>query len=135
MESTYTMWERRLEVPVARATYEIHAAGASLEVAGALHRPLGSPVLVLERISHGKDDKALEVAEFYNRPERYRFSLTLPRNRAGPRRRDRRAACDRLTSAADGTRPQSLSQFSTHSSVTHGSSPSIRKATGRNMFS
>ncbi|MDM4140007.1 MULTISPECIES: GntR family transcriptional regulator [Mycobacterium] len=84
MESTYTMWERRLEVPIARANYEIHAAGASLEVAGALNLPLGSPVLVLERTSYGHDDKPLEVVEFHYRPERYRFSVTLPRTVPGP---------------------------------------------------
>lgn len=84
MESTYTMWERRLGIPVARASYEIHAAGASVEVAGALNLPLGSPVLVLERISYGKDDKPLEVVEFHYRPERYRFSVTLPRTMPGP---------------------------------------------------
>lgn len=84
MESTYTMWERRLEVPVARANYEIHAAGASLEVAGALNLPLGSPVLVLERTSYGHDGTPLEVVEFHYRPERYRFSVTLPRTVPGP---------------------------------------------------
>ncbi|BBZ72075.1 GntR family transcriptional regulator [Mycobacterium paraseoulense] len=84
MESTYTMWERRLDVPVARATYEIHAAGASLDVAGALNLPLGSPVLVLERVSFGTDDKPLEVVEFHYRPERYRFSVTLPRTMPRP---------------------------------------------------
>ncbi|OCB41090.1 GntR family transcriptional regulator [Mycobacterium malmoense] len=84
MESTYTMWERRLGVPVVRATYDIHAAGASVEVAGALNLPLGSPVLVLERVSYGSDDKPLEVVEFHYRPERYRFSVTLPRTMPAP---------------------------------------------------
>jgi GntR family transcriptional regulator len=84
MESTYTMWERRLDIPISRANYEIHAAGASLEVAGALHLPLGSPVLVLERTSYSHDDKPLEVVEFHYRPERYRFSVTLPRTVPSP---------------------------------------------------
>jgi GntR family transcriptional regulator len=84
MESTYTMWERRLGVHIARATHEIHAAGASLEVAGALNLPLGSPVLVLERTSYTDDDKPLEVVEFHYRPERYRFSVTLPRTMPEP---------------------------------------------------
>ncbi|WP_084020355.1 GntR family transcriptional regulator [Mycobacterium avium] len=84
MESTYTMWERRLDTPIARANYEIHAAGASVEVAGALNLPLGSPVLVLERTSYGHDDTPLEVVEFHYRPERYRFSVTLPRTVPGP---------------------------------------------------
>ncbi|MEB4207787.1 GntR family transcriptional regulator [Mycobacterium sp. 94-17] len=79
MESTYTLWERRLDIPISRAAYEIHAAGASLEVAGALNLPMGSPVLVLERTSYGQDDKPLEVVEFHYRPERYRFSVTLSR--------------------------------------------------------
>lgn len=83
MESTYTMWER-LGVHIARATHEIHAAGASLEVAGALAVPLGSPVLVLERTSYTDDGKPLEVVEFHYRPERYRFSVTLPRTMPGP---------------------------------------------------
>ncbi len=68
MESTHTMWELRLGVSIARATYEIHATGASLEVAGALGLPLGSPVLVLERTCYGNDDKPLEVVEFHYRP-------------------------------------------------------------------
>ena len=84
MESTYTMWERRLGIPVARATHEIHAAGASIDVAGALGLPLGSPVLVLERTSYTPDDKPLEVVEFHYRPERYRFSVSLPRTMPGP---------------------------------------------------
>lgn len=36
------MWERRLGVRIAGAKHEIHAAGASLEVAGALGLPLGA---------------------------------------------------------------------------------------------
>jgi GntR family transcriptional regulator len=84
MESTYTMWEQRLGVRIARATHEIHAAGASLEVAAALDLPLGSPVLVLERTSYTDDGKPLEVVEFYYRPERYRFSVTLPRTMPEP---------------------------------------------------
>jgi GntR family transcriptional regulator len=84
MESTYTMWERRLGVHIARATHEIHAAGASVEVAAALDLPLGSPVLILERTSYSDDDKPLEVVDFHYRPERYRFSVTLPRTMPEP---------------------------------------------------
>ncbi|HZE16170.1 MAG TPA: GntR family transcriptional regulator [Mycobacterium sp.] len=84
METSYTMWGQRLGVRIARATHEIRAAGASLEVAGALGLPLGSPVLVLERVSYTDEDKPLEVVEFHYRPERYRFSVTLPRQVPGP---------------------------------------------------
>jgi GntR family transcriptional regulator len=83
-ETTYTMWELRLGVHIARATHEIHAAGASPEVADALDLAVGSPVLVLERTSYTDDDKPLEVIEFLHRPERYRFSVTLPRTMPGP---------------------------------------------------
>jgi GntR family transcriptional regulator len=83
MESTYTMWER-VGVHIAQATHEIHAAGASLDVAAALDLPLGSPVLVLVRTSYTDDDKPLEVVEFHYRPERYRFSVTLPRKMPAP---------------------------------------------------
>ncbi|WP_454560889.1 Rv0792c family HTH-type transcriptional regulator [Mycobacterium haemophilum] len=84
METSYTMWEQRLGVHIARATHDIHAAGASLDVAAALDLPLGSPVLVLERISYTDDDKPLEVVEFHYRPERYQFSVTLPRTMPAP---------------------------------------------------
>jgi GntR family transcriptional regulator len=83
-ETTYTMWEQRLGVHIARATHEIHAAGASAEVADALDLAVGSPVLVLERTSYTDDDKPLEVVEFHYRPERYRFSVTLPRTMPEP---------------------------------------------------
>jgi GntR family transcriptional regulator len=83
-ETTYTMWEQRLGVHIARAAHEIHAAGASAEVAAALDLAVGSPVLVLERTSYTDDDKPLEVVEFHYRPERYRFSVTLPRTMPEP---------------------------------------------------
>lgn len=83
MESTYTMWER-LGVHIAHAKHEIRAASASLDVAGALDLPLGSPVLVLERTSYTDDDRPIEVVDFHYRPERYRFSVTLPRTMSGP---------------------------------------------------
>lgn len=83
-ETTYTMWERRLGVHIARATHEIHAAGASPEVAEALALTVGAPVLVVDRISYSDADKPLEVVVFHHRPERYRFSVTLPRTVAGP---------------------------------------------------
>lgn len=83
-ETTYTMWERRLGVHIARATHEIYAAGASPEVADALQLGAGAPVLIVDRISYSDNDKPLEVVVFHHRPERYRFSVTLPRTVAGP---------------------------------------------------
>jgi GntR family transcriptional regulator len=83
-ETTYTMWEQRLGVRIARATHEIQAAGASPEVADALGLPVGSPVLVLERTSYSDHDKPIEVVVFHYRPEWYRFSVTLPRTMPGP---------------------------------------------------
>ena len=83
-ETTYTMWEQRLGVQIARATHEIHAAAASGDVAEALGLAVGSPVLVLERTSYTDDDKPLEVVVFHYRPERYTFSVTLPRTMPGP---------------------------------------------------
>jgi len=78
MESTYTMWEQRLGVRIAHAKHEIHAAGASVEVAGALDLPLGAPVLVLERISYTHDDRPIEVVIPLS-SRAVRVSVTLPR--------------------------------------------------------
>lgn len=83
-ETTYTMWEQRLGVRIGTATHEIHAAGASPEVADALGLSEGAPVLVLERISYTVDGKPLEFVIFHHRPERYGFSMTLARELPGP---------------------------------------------------
>jgi GntR family transcriptional regulator len=82
-ETTYTMWEQRLGVRIDSATHEIHAAGASPEIAAALGLSEGAPVLVLRRTSYTVKDKPLEVVVFHHRPERYEFSVTLPRMMPG----------------------------------------------------
>jgi GntR family transcriptional regulator len=78
-ETTYTMWEQRLGTRIAEARHEIHAAGASADVATALGIDEGAPVLVLDRISFDHDNRPLEVVVFHYRPDRYGFSVTLPR--------------------------------------------------------
>jgi GntR family transcriptional regulator len=82
-ETTYTMWEQRLGVRIGSATHEIHAAGASSEIAAALGLSEGAPVLVVRRTSYTDKDKPLEVVVFHHRPERYEFSVTLPRTMPG----------------------------------------------------
>ncbi|ORB84192.1 GntR family transcriptional regulator [Mycobacterium kansasii] len=83
-ETTYTMWEHRLGIRIAKATHDISAAGASAEVAAVLELPVGAPVLVLDRTSYGEDGTPLEVVVFHYRPDRYRFSVTLPRTVSDP---------------------------------------------------
>src|SRR3984893_109568 len=82
-ETTYTMWEQRLGVRIGSATHEIHAAGASPEIAAALGLSERAPVLVLRRTSYTDKGKPLEVVVFHHRPERYEFSVTLPRTIPG----------------------------------------------------
>jgi GntR family transcriptional regulator len=82
-ETTYTMWEQRLGVRIGSATHEIHAAGATSEIAAALGLSEGAPVLVLRRTSYTDKGKPLEVVIFHHRPERYEFSVTLPRTIPG----------------------------------------------------
>jgi GntR family transcriptional regulator len=82
-ETTYTMWEQRLGVRIGSATHEIHAAAASPEIAAALGLSEGAPVLVLWRTSYTDKDEPLEVVVFHHRPERYEFSVTLPRMMPG----------------------------------------------------
>src|ERR1700733_7492941 len=82
-ETTHTMWEQRLGVRIGSATHEIHAAGASPAIAAALGLSEGAPVLVLRRTSYTDKGKPLEVVVFHHRPERYEFSVTLPRTVPG----------------------------------------------------
>ncbi|MCV7164515.1 GntR family transcriptional regulator [Mycobacterium stomatepiae] len=83
-ETTYTMWEQRLGVRIGTASHEIHAAGASPDVAEALDLSEGAPVLVLERTTYTVGGEPLEVVVFHHRPERYGFSMTLARETSGP---------------------------------------------------
>lgn len=53
------------------------------DVADALGLAVGSPVLVVDRTSYTNDGKPLEVVVFHHRPERYQFSVTLPRTLPG----------------------------------------------------
>lgn len=78
-ETTYTMWEQRLDTRIAEARHEIRAAGASTDVATALGVDEGAPVLVLDRVSFDHNGRPLEVVVFHYRPDRYGFSVTLPR--------------------------------------------------------
>lgn len=78
-ETTYTMWESRLGVRIKEARHTIHAAGASPEVAKALGIRKGAPTMVLERLTFAHDGQPLELVIFHFRPERYAFSVTLPR--------------------------------------------------------
>ena len=83
-ETTYTMWEQRIGIPIGTATHEIHAAAASADVADALGLSEGAPVLVLERTSYTTSGKPLEFVVFHHRPERYGFSMTSAREIPSP---------------------------------------------------
>ena len=61
----------------------VTAAGASPDVATALEIDDGAPTLVLERVSFDHDDHPLEVVVFHYRPERYGFTVMLPRAVSG----------------------------------------------------
>jgi GntR family transcriptional regulator len=82
-ETTYTMWEHRLGVRIKEALHQIHAAGAPADVAAALEIEEGAPTLVLERVSYAHDGRPLEVVVFHYRPERYGFTVVLPRTISG----------------------------------------------------
>jgi GntR family transcriptional regulator len=84
VETTYTMWEQRIGIPIDNAIHEIHAAAASRDVAAALGIAEGAPVLVLERTSFTAAGKPLEFVIFHHRPERYGFSVTSTRQTPSP---------------------------------------------------
>jgi GntR family transcriptional regulator len=71
----YAILQDILGEKVARAELGIVARSADPEESRLLELPAGSPVLVLERISYGPADQALEISRFSIRPENYRFRL------------------------------------------------------------
>ena len=77
-ETTYTIWERA-GVPISGATHSIRAGRADKEDAKALAVQRGDPVLILDRVTYGKDGRPLEFVMYHYHWQRYEFSVDAPR--------------------------------------------------------
>src|SRR6516165_1150584 len=64
-ETTYTIWEERLGIPIGGATHAIRAAPASREDARSLGIKPSDPVLVLDRVTYSKDGRPLEFVMYH----------------------------------------------------------------------
>jgi GntR family transcriptional regulator len=84
-ETTYTILERKLGLTIKEARHVIRARNAKAEEAKALRIKLGAPILVLERLTLGTDDQALEYDVCHYDPDRFAFSVTVPRQALTPR--------------------------------------------------
>ena len=73
----YALLQQLLEMQVKRADVGIVACSADADESRLLDVAPGSPVLVMERVSYGADERALECSRFTIRPENYRFCLSV----------------------------------------------------------
>jgi DNA-binding GntR family transcriptional regulator len=76
--------EERLGVTFRHAEQTIEARLANEDVAKALEIGFGDPVLFVERLMFGDDDRPLEVVRSYYRGDVYRYQLRLERSRTAP---------------------------------------------------
>lgn len=78
-ETTYTMWEERVGIPIQGATHSIRAARADKEDAEALGVKSDDPVLILDRVTYAKDGRPLEFVMYHYHWQRFEFSVAAPR--------------------------------------------------------
>jgi GntR family transcriptional regulator len=76
--------EERLGVKFGHAEQTIEARLANEDVAKALEIGFGDPVLFVERLMFGEDDRPLEVVRSYYRGDAYRYHMRLERSRTAP---------------------------------------------------
>ena len=81
--SIYSWLEEKDEVIVDSGYQVIKAMAATTSVAEALHLETGDPVLHLENTSYTQSGVPIEHSELYFLPQRYSFTITLRRTRAG----------------------------------------------------
>jgi GntR family transcriptional regulator len=78
-KTTYTIWEKKLGIRIAGATYTLRAGKSDRRDAKHLRLKEGHPVLILERITYGENGQPIDFALFHYHWERYEFSVSLPR--------------------------------------------------------
>lgn len=79
VETTYRIWEKKVGIRLKSARYAIRAARAEEHEAEALALAIGDPVLIVDRVTFGEDGRPLEHLVFHHRPERYEFTISVPR--------------------------------------------------------
>lgn len=78
-ETTYTIWENRVGVPIRGATHVIRAGAANKEDAAALGIKRNDPILILDRVTFAKDGRPLEFVMYHYHWQRFEFSVSAPR--------------------------------------------------------
>jgi GntR family transcriptional regulator len=76
----YDLLERTYRSPLSYGDDRVSAAGASGETAKLLGIKSGTPVLVINRVSHDGSGVPLEYTEVTFRSDSYRYEVTLPRD-------------------------------------------------------
>jgi GntR family transcriptional regulator len=72
---TYSILEELTGLPVARADLAIKVGAADRELAKTLGLKVGSPLLVMERMSYFPNGACCDYSIFFIRPERYEFVM------------------------------------------------------------
>jgi GntR family transcriptional regulator len=83
-EPIFDLLERRYELPLIEAEYQLEAIAADERVAQALGIEAGSPIFLIERTSYSEGQRPVDYEKLYYRGDLIRFSTRLLRHpRAG----------------------------------------------------
>ena len=86
-ETIYSILESHYGIPVVEGRYQITAVVATAELAKLLQIDVGSPLLLIERVSLGEKARPVYIQRRYYRTDKVVFELGLVRSDSGPDRR------------------------------------------------
>ena len=79
-ETTYSVFERELNIKIKEAKHIIHSTVLDQEAADILAMEPGATCLTMDRITFSENGSVLEVMKYYYRADTFQFEITLPRD-------------------------------------------------------
>ena len=77
----FALLERRYDIPLVEADYNLEAASADQLIAFELGVPVGSPIFLIERTSYTVGDRPVDYEKLYYRGDLIRFKTRLTRRK------------------------------------------------------
>jgi GntR family transcriptional regulator len=81
-EPIFTLLEKRYEIPLVEAQYNLQAVSADHDVAAALEVEAGSPIFLIERTSYSVGDQPVDYEKLHYRGDLIRFRTRLARRKS-----------------------------------------------------
>jgi GntR family transcriptional regulator len=82
VEPIFSLLERKYDIPLIEAEYQLEAVAAEAEVASALRVKPGSPIFRIERTSYTAGNRPVDYEKLYYRGDLVRFITRLARRKS-----------------------------------------------------